>query len=271
MFFTGSILVVELVAVFGQIPWLFAHEAFHTLAVRRLGLRSTLGVSTRLYFVVFETRMSELLTLPRHKRYLCYLAGMLLDSLLICGLTLISYVLQGSGVRGLLARLALALAFPVVIRLLYQFVLFLQTDVYYVFATALGCHDLHAATRVAIFNRLWRLVGRVDRVVDENDWTERDLRVARAYAPLMALGVCVLLSVWVFALFPVAAQGWKLLVQGLSFGGHDARFWDRSAFMALNLAQLGFLVWIGRHNRQRRRRSPTAGPRSEGPRLDGKG
>ena len=252
MFFTSSILAVELVAVFGQIPWLFAHEAFHALAGRRLGLPSKLGVGTRLYFVVFETHMSGLLTLPRSKRYFCYLAGMLLDVLAVCGLGLVGFALRGAtATTGLIGRLSLALAFPIVTRLFYQFILFLQTDLYYVFATVLGCHDLHSASRAVVMNRLRRAVGMTRGLVDESDWSDRDLRVARVYSPLLALGVCVLVGVWIWAVVPIAWHMWTLLVEGLRLGAGDLAFWDRSAFVVLNLAQIGLLIYVSHRNRTR--------------------
>jgi hypothetical protein len=60
VFFSDSAVLVQLLIVFGQIPWLLLHEAAHVLAGRRLGLPSELGFGTRLYFVVFETRMPSL-------------------------------------------------------------------------------------------------------------------------------------------------------------------------------------------------------------------
>ncbi len=265
VFFSDSVVLVELLAVFGQLPWLFAHEASHALAGRRLGLPSRLGVTTRLYFIVFETRMNGLLGVAPRKRYLCFLAGMLLDGLAVCGLGLVGYALRSaSGPFGLIGRLALALAFPIVTRIAYQFVLFLQTDIYYVIATALSCNDLHAVSRAFLGNRLWPLVGRHDRVVDEAEWTERDREVARWYAPLLVLGSAVLVSIWVLALIPIAVQMVQLLVQGLGTGAHDGRFWDRVAFLFLNVAQLLVLFVLARRGRREDARASTVGASSPG-------
>jgi hypothetical protein len=139
VFFTESAVLVQLLIVFGQIPWLFLHESAHVLAGRRIGLPSQLGFGTRLYFVVFETRMPSLLSVPRRQRYLAFVAGMLLDALAISGLGLLAYALRDtSGAGHVLAALALAMAFPICTRFAYQFLLFLQTDVYFMAATALG-------------------------------------------------------------------------------------------------------------------------------------
>ena len=47
-------------------------------------------MSHRLYFVVFETVMDGLVIVPRSKRYLPMLSGMLADLLIVCALTLIA-------------------------------------------------------------------------------------------------------------------------------------------------------------------------------------
>ena len=239
MFFTDSIVAVELVAMFGQLPFLFGHEAFHALAGRRLGLPSRLGISTRLYFIVFETHMQGLLTVERRKRYMCYFAGMLFDVIAICLLGMLSYLLRDSdGVAGMAGLLALALAFPIVTRFFYQFVLFLRTDLYYVVASMLGCQDLDGIGRAFLKNHFWWALRRPEKIVDETQWTDRDRRAAIWYAPVLAVGVVVLLGIWILAMVPVALQMVSLVAEGLSSGANDPLFWDRVAFLALNFFQI---------------------------------
>jgi hypothetical protein len=246
IFFADSLLLVQLLIMFGQLPWLLLHESFHVLAGRRLGLPAELGLGTRLYvFVVFETRMSGLLTVPRRKRYLPFLAGMLLDVVAVCGLGILAHLCRDStGQLSLAGRLALAMAFPILIRFAYQFILFLQTDVYFVFASLLGCHDLHAATRAVVRNRFWRALGRPERVVEESAWSEQDRRLARWYAPLFAVGIAVLVGVWLLALAPVIAGILRLSVEGFRSPTHGAHFWDTTLFVAVNVAQLAFYLYV---------------------------
>src|SRR5205823_7016518 len=112
VFFTRSLLLVQILVLFGQVPWMLLHESFHVLAGRRLGLGSTLGIGTRLHvFVVVETRMNGLLGVPRRKRYLPFLAGMILDLVAVGGLELVAYTLRdGHGGVRLGGRLAQAMA-----------------------------------------------------------------------------------------------------------------------------------------------------------------
>jgi hypothetical protein len=267
VFFTKSMVLVQLLIVFGQVPLLCLHEGAHVLAGRRLGLPSELGFGTRLHvFVVFETRMPSLLSVPRRQRYLVFLAGMLLDVLAITALGLLAYALRdAAGLGHTVSVVALALAFPICTRFAYQFLLFLQTDVYYVATTALGCYDLHAATRTLVRNWISRALRRPDRVRSLDTWTARDLRVARWYAPFFAVGVCVLVAVWLFALIPVFLGIARLTAEAIGTGTSGARFWDAIVFIVLNVVQLAFFAYIVLRNWARTRgrvRMATAVPQT---------
>jgi hypothetical protein len=255
VFFTDSLLLVQLTLIFGQAPCIFLHEAFHVLAGRRLGLSSRLQPNTRLYFVVFETEMNGLLTVPRRRRYLPFLAGMVLDVQLICGLGLLAFATGAAGPHpSLLPRLLLAVALPVVPRLGFQFLLFLQTDIYYVFATALGCYDLHAATSALIRNRIHRLLGHPERMVDESQWSERDRQVARWYAPFAIAGAGVMIALGVLVVVPILAHVAALVAGGLGDNNSGPRFWDTAVSITFNGLQILLFAVIALRNRARSRR-----------------
>jgi len=257
LFYTHSALAVELTVVFGQLPLLFAHEGYHTLAGRRAGLPSRIGVGTRMYILVAETQLNGLLTLPRRKRYLCFLAGMVCDVVLIAILDLVGYLLRNNASHDhLYSRLAFALSFPIVTRIAYQFVLCLQTDLYFVFATALGCQDLHGASVAVVKNWFNQRIGRPQHA-DPTAWSDRDLRVGRRYAPVLAFGVVVFSGVWVFLIAPVFVQLVRLVWEGLQLGAGDPAFWDRCCFVALSLAQVvaAIVMAYRKHNRRRTERT----------------
>ena len=192
LFFTrGSLTILTLGIVLGQVPWMLLHESYHALAGRRLGLNSKLGIGRRFYYVVFETSLDGLVAVPRRKRYLPMLAGMLLDVLVIAGLTLAADGLRHThGFWALVAKLLLSMAFGVVLRLAWQFYFFLRTDLYFLAMTVLGCNDLQTASRQLLANRVNHLLGRRDHLVEESAWTQRDAEVARWYSWLMVAGYC---------------------------------------------------------------------------------
>jgi hypothetical protein len=259
VFFTRSLVLVQLLILFGQIPCLFLHESFHVLAGRRLGLSSRVGLGNRLWFIVVETRMPNLLSVPRRQRYLPFLVGMLADVLIVSTLGLLAYGMHDGGkVEQVIAAVALAMAFPVCVRFAYQFLLFLQTDIYFVITTALGCYDLHAASRALVLNRMWRLLRHPERVRDGDAWTPRDRQVARWYAPLFAIGAAVLLAVFTWGLVPVIRECIDLISTAVGIGPTRVRFWDALLFVVLTAVQFGVYFYLLLRNRRRNPPASTA-------------
>ncbi|HEX5120492.1 MAG TPA: hypothetical protein VFW65_35385 [Pseudonocardiaceae bacterium] len=252
MFFTSSLVIVQITVIFGQLPLIFLHEGCHVLAGRRLGLPSRLGVSNRWIYIVFETVMNSVMSVPRRQRYLPFLAGMLGDVLVVCLLDVTAQLAKNpDGSLSLVSRIALTFAFTVFVRLAWQFQLYLRTDLYYVFATALNCHDLHEASGVLLRNWIWRRLGRTDRVVDEGQWADRDRRVGRWYGPVMVLGLVVSLAVALLGSLPVVVQYAVLIVERLTSGRIDASFVDALVSLLMNVTVLVLPVVLSRRKRRR--------------------
>jgi hypothetical protein len=253
--FSDYRIVVLATVFFGQVPLVLVHEAFHVLAARRLGLHSSIRVSHRLYFVVFETVLDGMAVVPRRRRYLPILAGMLADVLVIASLTLVAALAGAAGSGGAFVRGAcLALAFTTLLRLGWQFCVFMRTDVYYLLTTATGCPDLHATARRLVANRLNALLDRRERIVDEGLWDPRERRIARWYAPLLVTGYATALVVLVAVIGPLA---WEVLAGAvhavfLADGPQPARFWDSVAVLAVNAVQLGAAATLAMRERSRR-------------------
>jgi hypothetical protein len=251
VFFTTSFLVVELTIVFGQLPLSAIHELAHLLAGRRLGLASRIRLSNRFYFVVFETTLDGLVGIPRRQRYLPMLAGLGADIVAMAGLTVVAALTRGDG-GSLVSGVCLALAFSTLPRIVWQFYLFLQTDLYYLAATVLGCIDLHGTSRQWLANRANHVFGRNDRLVDESTWHPQDRRAARWYGPLMVAGYTAAVVMAVFVAVPLA---WHLFGGAakalLSDGSAPADVWDAGVLFILSAAHVtlaGCLAW-----RERRR------------------
>jgi hypothetical protein len=247
MFFVPSLILVQLLLAVVQFPALLWHEWFHVLAGRRLGLSARLTVGRRMYFFVFLTELNGLLGVPRKQRYLPFLSGMLADVLLFSTLTLVAAVDR----TGWVAPFALAVSYTVLLRLAWQFCVFLRTDLYYVLATMLGCTNLHEVTSAYLRDRFGWLPGVGRSTVDRSEWTPRDLRAAPWFAGLTVVGVAFLLATAVLFVTPVvvefATRLWSALTQG-SAGG--ALFWDSAVSMVLISLELVVLPFIaGRHEK----------------------
>lgn len=257
VYFSGSLTTVTVVMVLGTIPLGFLHEAYHVLAGQRLGLHSRLGISNRYTYVVFETRTNGLYSVPRRRRYLPFLAGMLLDVVVVGVLDLTAAVLKdGGGAAGLIGRMCLALSFAVVTRLAWQFLLHLRTDLYYVLSTALNCYDLHEASRSIFFNRLRRLFGRTAGLIDETQWTDRDRKVGAWYGWLITLGFGTTVFLMLFVTGPIAVTYAARTARELSAGAGTGRFWDSLVSLLIFLAQIALpaaLAWRKRRNNAARK------------------
>ncbi|MFJ9522342.1 hypothetical protein ACIRPK_29310 [Kitasatospora sp. NPDC101801] len=257
VFFSPYFTVVSLVLFVGQFPLILVHEGFHALAGRRLGLPSRLSIGHRLIYIVLETSLDGLVTVPRRKRYLPILAGLLADTVLTAVLTLTADAtrLPGGALSGF-GRLCLALAYATLLRIAWQAFLYLRTDIYVLLSTVLGCRDLHTTATGVLTNAVRRRRGRP--LLDESAWHPVDRRAARWYSWLIAGGYAFSLTVFVIGVVPAGAR----FVTGAldRFGGHAplGPFIDSTVFFALAVLQLGAVAVLVRRDRRRRKSAPEA-------------
>ncbi|MFD4911027.1 hypothetical protein [Kitasatospora purpeofusca] len=253
LFFTTSYTLVVLLLFFGQAPLLALHEAFHALAGRRLGLRSRLSVGHRLVYLVLETSLDGLVSVPRRKRYLPILAGMLADVLAIAVLTLVADVTRGGAAT--VARLCLAIAYATVLRLAWQGFFYLRTDLYVLLSTALGCVNLHAAAVDVLRNTVRRVTGRPP--VDLEAHHPVDRRVARWYAWLMVVGYAFTLTMFAGVVVPTAFRLLHDVWLRMTGQGSTAARLDSIVLLLLSLGQTAAVVVLAvRERRAARRPAP---------------
>jgi hypothetical protein len=262
VFFTDHLALIPIALTVVQIPCILVHEGFHALSGRRLGLPSTLTISRRLYYLVAETRLDSLFSVPRKRRYLPFLAGMLADAVLISGLTLLAAALRGHG-PAWVAALMLAISFTCVMRLLWQFMFYLETDLYYVVTNALRCSDLQNAARFRIRTTVRRWSRRPPPEADPDaEWTERDRRMARWYAPLLVAGYGFSLGSLLWAGIPTTVHFWSQINDrfrdsGTATGG----ILDAVSFVGLTALQIGLLLYVTVRDRRAARKAGTESAR----------
>ncbi len=254
LFFTQYLSLIPLTLTAAQIPCVLVHESFHALAGRRLGLPSTLRLGRRLYFLVAETRLTSLLSVPRRKRFLPFIAGMLADVLVISALTVLAALFQGHGIPAWCGKFCLALAFTGVVRLIWQFMFYLETDLYYVLATALRCSDLQNATRFHIKNHVRKLLRRKP-LTSAVEWADRDQAMARYYAILLIAGYGFSLGSLAWAGLPTTVHFWSLVFGRLVRTHTSAQsVVDAVVFVALTASQVGLTIFVILRDRRAGRR-----------------
>jgi hypothetical protein len=215
------------------------HEAWHWLAGRAAGVPAIFRVSYRGIFLVFETDLTQLATVPRRKRYSPFLAGMAIDTVWLVtalGLRLANRTTV-IVVPGTVDRLLAALVLALISGLVWQFAaVFMRSDMYAVLANALRCNDLYRATWLTNKDRLWRLSeqesGELASISDH------DRGVARWFGVIYLAGV--LAVGWVFLAWTVPfLLGMVVWISGsvLRPDPTSSAFWESAALILLILGQ----------------------------------
>jgi hypothetical protein len=254
VFFSRSLLVVMFVTMLAQSAGIALHEGFHVLAGRRLGLPSRLSIGRRLYFLVFQTTLVGLLGVPSRKRILPFCAGLIADAVLVSALTGTAEAARLAGWPPWAGRVSVGLAYVTVLRMIWQALIFMETDLYHVLASALRCPDLHSMTRTYLRNRWARLRRQPRQASDTTGWSARDLRIVRGYAPFVVAGSGVMIAVASVAILPVLAGLAVRVYRGLAEGSMGSPwFWDSAVSGAAVVSQFAIVGALALRDRARRR------------------
>ncbi|SCL68169.1 hypothetical protein GA0070606_4727 [Micromonospora citrea] len=178
----SSLLLVSLVTV----VCILVHEAGHVAAAARLGLRSSLSVSRRLYFVVFQADLTRLWSVPRRQRFGPLLAGMALDAATL-GAFLIAQALLAPRLDADAVQILRTLVLVQISGILIQTWIFMRTDLYALFTTATSSRNLWVL-KGALLRRWIRRETAADRTTLA-DATARELRWAKVFVCLYVPGL----------------------------------------------------------------------------------
>ena len=255
LFFTKYLSLIPVAMAAATIPLVLLHESFHALAGRRLGLPSTLAIGRRFYYLVGETRLDSLFSVPKRKRYLPFLAGTIVDIVVLSALTLIAGLLHSQGFPAWSYGFCLAIAFALVLRLIWQVQFYLETDFYFVISHAMRCPDLHRAAKFYVKTRAFRLLHRPPPESDA-EWSDRNQAFARWYAPLLIIGYGFSLFTLLWAGIPSLIRFAELLA-GRFTGSHNPKggILDALIFAVLMSLQWGLFLYVVVRDRRARGRA----------------
>lgn len=248
---TWTILMVAIYAT------IFLHELGHLIAARALGINSRIGIGHRLWYLVVETDLTGLWAVPKRQRYLPLLAGVLIDA--VCGsiflLLLFAHQQQWLALSTFAVRLFRAMTFTYVMRILWQFFLFIRTDFYFVIASILNCRNLLKDTEVFLRNQLARILSFI-KPVDQSAIPNSELRVIRLYSVLWVAGRIFAFTILVTVTLPVGAMYIRNLSSIFSNGynASPSDFIDSVAVAAYFFIPLilGFTLWLSSLMRRER-------------------
>jgi len=228
---------------------LFVHELAHLIGARAEGVNSRMGISHRLWVLVAETDLTGLWSLPRGKRYLPLLAGLVVD-FISCDLLLIGLYLQTKQmivINILVVRLMRAMVFTYYMRIVWQCLLFLRTDLYYVIANYLNCKNLLRDTEVYLRNRVAYLIPGLKKR-DQSNIPISELQIIRWYSWIWVAGRIAAILLLVVVTIPVTIRYIKSFIITFRAGpsNHPADFVDALLLTAYFLIPIfiGMGLWI---------------------------
>lgn len=233
------------------IAWvlLFIHELAHVTAARSLEVACRLGIGHRYVFPVAETDMTNIVLVPRRDRYRAYLAGMLIDVVWFA----VGVWIQAFHQWGILTLdqqtivLIRMVHIHVLHILLFQFLIFMKTDLYYVITTLLRCERLLEHTYLYI-----RLLARFTRNTDVEDWKtvqEREKKIIYGYVWFVVGGLALTLIWFIRYYIPLVFQFCAVVADRLSaYPVWSWSYLDALLLLVMSLLPLGVLSfsWFAR-------------------------
>jgi len=234
------------------------HEIWHAFAGAAVGILSTIRLERRGIFPVLETNLTGLWGLPPERRYGPFLAGMAFDSVVLFTALGLRFAYSRSWIDlpHAMFRFLAMVVFVQVVKLAFQTLAYLRTDMYLVMTTATGCRNLHQVTRLSLKRIIRRL--KPDEEIVLRDAHERDLRVARWYRLLYLAGL-VWMAYFTFRfLVPstIVVLGWAGGV--LSAAPVGTQHWWEAVFLVLfALLNIGLPLAVVIRNRLHARRAVT--------------
>jgi putative peptide zinc metalloprotease protein len=223
------------------------HELGHLLAAVRRGVASRLGMGTRLWNVVFEADLSGIFALPRRQRYLPLAAGMVTDLIVMACVTILIAVLYTVGTSPFLVALLQALVLQIAVTIIWQFNLFLRTDVYFIISNWSGHPNLDGAARDYIAGKMHVLTrGRLGRR-DTSPPEERFLATVRRFVAIWIVGRVLALVTLFFVVLPTLARyaerAWQTIRDPDAPAGRGL---DAALFAGISalLVAAGLILWL---------------------------
>ncbi|MFC5470447.1 PqqD family protein [Cohnella suwonensis] len=180
---------------------LFLHEFAHLISARSLGVHCRIGLGHRLMFPVAETDMSGIVVVPRNQRYGAYIAGMCWDLVFLsAGIWLLRlHNLQMIVMNENVLYTIHLINCNITALILFQFLFFMKTDLYYVFTNYFRCPNLLENTFL-YFKRCFISNTRLNEQWDEVP--DREKKIIYGFAWFYMVGVLATAAVLFFVQLP---------------------------------------------------------------------
>jgi putative peptide zinc metalloprotease protein len=224
---------------------LLIHEVGHVLALRSFDLPGGWRISNRLFFIVMETEMREIWRLPVRSRNIPYLGGMCMDQVVLFILLQVGNGLDASNTL-MLGVVKIAI-FQIVMMTIFQFMLFMKTDMYYVLENITGCHNLMENMKA------W-LKAKISGNLDALALFRGELRMIKVYSVIYVIGMCGMGGIFAAYYAPQMVYMISSSIGQLSNSRSSWQAIDSSMILLLVLAQVILLlyIWLSKWGKSRK-------------------
>lgn len=222
------------------------HELGHMLATARHGIDSRLGIGNRLWNIVAEADLSGIYGLPKGKRYLPLMAGMIVDGFCIALITVLLQYCLATGAGPFLIQVLQALVLQILITITWQFNLFLKTDIYYVFCNYYSYPNLDAEARIYLKDLLHHFSFGLAGASDKNAVYLR-VGILRIFSCIWVVGRIAALGLLLVVVLPTLGR--YLLDAWHALAGNTASTYDKLditlfAIISALLLGAGLIMWL---------------------------
>ncbi|HDR7657317.1 PqqD family protein [Bacillus wiedmannii] len=186
---------------------IFFHELAHLISARSLKIGSRIGLSHRLVFMVAETDMSNIVLIPPQKRFRAYLAGMAWDGALLGIGIWVQFINQLDiiPIHATIISLIKMLNISLLISLVFQFMFFMKTDIYYVFVTIFKCNNLLENTNLYL-RSFFKKQKNIENDNELENISPHERNVIKWYSVFYIIGICWALYFFFFITLPLSIQ-----------------------------------------------------------------
>lgn len=216
---------------------IFFHEYGHICAAKSVGIGAKVKWGYRLVFLVLETEVTDIWSVSRKKRYGVYLAGLAWTSMLI----LLCLVMQFYFSNEIILKI---LKFTVLMQLqttVFQTLLFLRTDLYYVLTNFLEIDDLNESMKLIFKNIFTLKFNKISSIL--NSMSNKERKITKIYSSLSFIGIFVALYLFLVIDLPIAYYTVKqTLEKTLKDPLFSMSYWDGIAMGTFTLCPLVILT-----------------------------
>lgn len=210
------------------------HEFGHLLAASKEKIPAKIRLNLRMIWLVAETDMTGLWSKPKSARYLPFLAGMAWDVVLI----LACMVIQVLSPNELVVALSRMVAFICMYSFVWQFIIFLRTDIYYVVANWRNSSAMHEHGLLFLRKTFMRK--------DERAWSglpDFEKVNAKWFGFLYIIGGVIGLGLFVYIQVPAFFYMINHVFTSLTaYTISDYLYWDGLLVLAVLVIQL--ITWL---------------------------